>query len=73
LKDAFIIDTPVAYEYAKTSSNHLKVAFIIQTNERYGICIPQNQVNFRNALNKVIEDMKADGSLQALLHKYNAA
>jgi ABC-type amino acid transport substrate-binding protein len=72
-KDAFIVDTPVAYGYANTASNHMKVAFVIQTNENYGICIQKGQENFRNAVDKVISDMKADGSLQALLHKYNAA
>ncbi len=72
-KTAFIVDTPVAYSYANTASNHLKVAFVIETNENYGICIQKNQDDFRNAINKVINDMKADGSLQALLHKYNAA
>ena len=71
-KAAFIVDSPVAYSYANTASNHLKVAFVIHTNERYGICIPQNQVGLRNALDKVIDDMKADGSLQTLLLKYNA-
>jgi ABC-type amino acid transport substrate-binding protein len=46
---------------------------VVETNENYGICLQKNQDDFRNALNKVINDMKADGSLQALLHKYNAA
>ncbi len=72
-KTAFIVDTPVAYGYANTASNGMKVAFVVETNENYGICIQKGQDNFRNAINKVINDMKADGSLQALLHKYNAA
>jgi ABC-type amino acid transport substrate-binding protein len=72
-EDAFIVDTPVAYSYANTASNHLKVGFVITTNENYGICIQKSQDDFRNAINKVINDMKSDGSLQALLHKYNAA
>ena len=72
-KDAFIVDTPVAYGYANTAANHMKVAFVITTNENYGICIQKNQIDFRNAINKVIADMKADGSLAALLHRYNAA
>ena len=70
-KDAFVVDTPVANAYAANPANHLKVAFIIQTNENYGICIPQNQIPFRNAVNAVIESMKADGSLQALILKYS--
>jgi polar amino acid transport system substrate-binding protein len=72
-KDAFVVDTPVAYGYANTATNHMKVGFVITTNENYGICIQKNQDDLRNAINKVINDMKADGSLAALLHKYNAA
>jgi ABC-type amino acid transport substrate-binding protein len=72
-KDAFVVDTPVAYKYANTATNHMKVGFVIATNENYGICIQKNQDDLRNAINKVINDMKADGSLAALLHKYNAA
>jgi ABC-type amino acid transport substrate-binding protein len=70
-KDAFIVDTPVANAYAADPNNHLKVGFVIQTNENYGICIPQNQNDFRIAVNHVIETMKADGSLQALILKYS--
>jgi ABC-type amino acid transport substrate-binding protein len=70
-KDAFVVDTPVANAYAADPANHLKVAFIIQTNENYGICIQQNQTAFRNAINSVIDTMKADGSLQALILKYS--
>jgi ABC-type amino acid transport substrate-binding protein len=71
-KDAFVIDAPEAYAYASVPANHLKVAFIIETNESYGICIQKNQLNFRNALNEVISGLKADGSLTGLLLKYKA-
>lgn len=70
-KDAFVVDTPVANAYAADPNNNLKVAFIIETNENYGVCIQRNQTDFRNAINTVIDNMKADGSLQALILKYN--
>ncbi|MGD0818508.1 MAG: ABC transporter substrate-binding protein [Methanomassiliicoccales archaeon] len=70
-KDVFVVDTPVANAYAADPNNHLKVAFVIQTNENYGICIQKNQTDFRNALNTVVDTMKADGSLQATILKYN--
>jgi ABC-type amino acid transport substrate-binding protein len=69
---AFVVDMPVAYRYANDPTNGLKVAFVIPTDERYGICIPQNQVNFRNAVNNVISGMMADGSMRDLLLKYEA-
>jgi polar amino acid transport system substrate-binding protein len=69
---AFIVDTPVAYSYANDPTTGLKVGFVIPTNEHYGICIQQGQGDFRAAVDKVINDMAADGSLHALLLKYNA-
>lgn len=70
--DAFIVDTPVAYAYANNPNTGLKVGFVIPTNEHYGICLQQNQPNFRNALNNVINSMMADGSLNATILKYNS-
>lgn len=71
-KDAFVMEAPVAYAYAADPSNHLKVAFTMETDQNYGICIQKNQPNFRNALNEVISGMRADGSMDALLLKYQA-
>jgi ABC-type amino acid transport substrate-binding protein len=70
--NAFVVDTPVAYRYANDPTTGLKVGFVIPTNEHYGICIQKGQDEFRNAVDKVINDMAADGSLHALLLKYNA-
>jgi ABC-type amino acid transport substrate-binding protein len=70
-QNVFIVDTPVANRYsANTADFDLKVAFVIQTNENYGICIQQNQKDLRDAINKVINDMKANGSMEALLQKW---
>ena len=71
-KDALVVDIPVANAYAADPANHLKVAFVVHTNENYGVCIPKNQTNFRSAIDNVINEMKADGSLYAILFKYNA-
>jgi ABC-type amino acid transport substrate-binding protein len=70
--NAFVVDTPVAYGYAANASTGLSVGFVIPTNEHYGICIQQNQANFRNAVDNVIQSMIDDGSLHALLLKYHA-
>ena len=69
---AFIADQTVAYGYADVPTNGLKVGFEVASNESYGICIPQNQVNFRNAVDNVISDMMTDGSMKALLLKFDA-
>ncbi len=70
--NAFVVDTPVAYGYSANATTGLKVGFVIPTNEHYGICIQQNQPNFRNAVDNVIQSMIDDGSMHALLLKYNA-
>ncbi len=69
---AFIDDQTVAYGYADVPTNGLKVGFEVASNESYGICIPENQVNFRNAVDNVISHMMADGSMKALLLKFDA-
>ena len=66
----FIVDAPVAYGYAADLTTGLSVGFLISTNEHYGICIQQNQQNFRNAVDNVIQGMIDDGSMHALLLKY---
>jgi polar amino acid transport system substrate-binding protein len=70
--NAFVVDTPVAYGYAADASTGLSVGFVIPTNEHYGICIQQDQQDFRNAVDKVIQGMINDGSMHALLLKYHA-
>ena len=70
--DAFIVDTPVANAYANNPSTGLKVGYVIVTNEHYGICIPQNQLNFRSALDTVINQMMVDGSLNETIRQYNS-
>jgi ABC-type amino acid transport substrate-binding protein len=70
--NAFVVDTPVAYGYAADATTGLNVAFVIPTNEHYGICIQQNQQNFRTAVDNVIQGMIDDGSMHALLVKYHA-
>jgi|GEM_PF-564879 polar amino acid transport system substrate-binding protein len=70
--NAFVVDTPVAYGYAADATTGLSVGFVIPTNEHYGICIQQNQQNFRTAVDNVIQGMIDDGSMHALLLKYHA-
>lgn len=67
---ACILDTPVADRYAADPNYHLKVAFVIPTNEQYGIACPKGQAELVSAINDAINAMKADGTLDSLLDKW---
>ncbi len=68
--DAFIVDTPVADKYSSDTNYDLKVAFVIETNENYGIMIPQDEPELKAAINAIIAEMIADGSLQQIINKW---
>lgn len=71
-KDVVVLDTPVANKFANDPSYHLKVGFTIPTDEHYGIVCPKNQTALLNAINEAIVDMKDDGSLAAIIAKWQA-
>jgi len=71
--DAVICDTPVARNYEKDTNYDFHVAVIITTNEEYGIEIAQGNLALKHAINLIIAEMKADGSLQAILVKWGCA
>jgi ABC-type amino acid transport substrate-binding protein len=71
-KDVVILDTPVANKYANDANYNLKVGFVIPTDEHYGIVCPKDQAALLNAVNDAINDMKADGSLAAIITKWQA-
>ncbi|MEM0448774.1 MAG: basic amino acid ABC transporter substrate-binding protein [Methanomassiliicoccales archaeon] len=70
--DAVICDTPVANNYADDPSYTLKVGFTIVTNEEYGIAIAKGNTALKFFVDRVLQMMKDDGSLQAILVKWNA-
>jgi polar amino acid transport system substrate-binding protein len=67
--EATIIDLPVAQD-AVEKSGGVKIAFTIPTGELYGMAFPQDNDALREAVNKQLEAMKKDGSLDALYQKY---
>jgi polar amino acid transport system substrate-binding protein len=69
-KDAVVLDTPVAYKYANDTAFNLKVGFVIPTNEQYGIAIQKGQSALVVEINKAINAMKADGTLQEIINKW---
>jgi ABC-type amino acid transport substrate-binding protein len=71
--DAVICDTPVAVAYSKDTSYTFKVAFDIYTNEDYGVMIAKGNEALKFEINRIIAEMKADGSLNAILVKWGCA
>jgi len=68
--DAFIVDTPVADKYSGDTSYNLKVAFVINTMESYGILIPDGEPELKAAMDAAITEMIEDGTLDAILDKW---
>lgn len=71
--DAVVCDTPVARNYEKDTNFDFRVAVVITTNEEYGIEIAKGNLALNYAINLIIAEMKADGSLQAILVKWGCA
>jgi len=68
--DAFIVDTPVANKYANDSNYNLKVAFVIYTYESYGILLPQGEPELKAAIDAVILEMIADGTMDEIMVRW---
>jgi polar amino acid transport system substrate-binding protein len=67
--DAAILDQPVAQD-AVDKEGGVKVAFEIPTGELYGMVFQQDNDALREAVNKQLEAMKKDGSLDKIYEKY---
>jgi ABC-type amino acid transport substrate-binding protein len=65
--DVFIVDTPVAYKYANDPAYDLKVAFIIHTNENYGIMMPLNEPELNAAVNQIVSELISYGTVDSLV------
>lgn len=68
--DAFIVDTPVADKYANDASYSLKVGYVILTYENYGIMMPNGEPELKAAIDKIITDLIADGTIAQILSKW---
>ncbi|OPX58606.1 MAG: cystine transporter subunit [Methanomassiliicoccales archaeon PtaB.Bin215] len=71
--DVFVVDTPVAKQYAEDDAYHLKVAFIVETLESYGILLPNDEPELKAAIDQAIIDMIEDGTLHEILVKWDMA
>lgn len=70
--DAVILDTAIVLVQANQSHGQFAVIGQYKTGEEYGGIYPQGSPN-EDVINKVISDMKADGTLKQLSQKYLAA
>ncbi|MCK7510450.1 MAG: transporter substrate-binding domain-containing protein [Desulfobacterales bacterium] len=52
--NALVVDTPVAYRYANDTAYDYKVAFVIETNENYGIAIPKDSPGLKLVIDNIL-------------------
>lgn len=68
--DAITTDLVWCSTQAKDSKGKLKVTGGTISNEPYGMGVPENESNFRDAINFAIQDAVRDGSYQKLYKKW---
>lgn len=67
---AYVIDLPVAEKNLKDSFTDLKILEKIATGEEYGIAVSKKNPELTKAINKALQDMKADGTMQQISDKW---
>ena len=67
---AYVIDLPVAEKNLKDSFTDLKILEKIATGEAYGIAVSKKNPELTKAINKALQDMKADGTMQQISDKW---
>lgn len=68
--DAVLADSPVAAYAAKESGGKFAIAGNAYDTAPYGIVIPKNESELRDAILKAVKDMIADGSYKQLTDKW---
>lgn len=68
--DAVLADSPVAAYAAKESNGKFEIAGKAYDTAPYGIAIPKNENELRDAILKAVKDMIADGSYKQLTDKW---
>lgn len=67
---AIINDLPVSKRIVEERAGGLKIVQIIRTKEQYGVAVPKNNPNLREAINRALAALKADGSYRTLYVKW---
>ena len=67
---AFIVDGPVAYEKAKELDLKVALETVLENDENPGIVLRKGSDEMLEKLNKIIDDMMADGTIAKLEEKW---
>lgn len=68
--DAVLNDLPTSKRIVEQRGGSLRLVQIIRTKEEYGIAVPKNNPNLREAINKALAAIKADGTYKTLFVKW---
>lgn len=67
---AVVADLPCMAYYCKESFKDFEVAVQIPTGESYGIVVSKENPELTKAMNKALQDMKADGTIEQIMTKW---
>ena len=71
--DAMVCDLPVANGLISKSYTDLKVLDAIAVGDNFGIVVSKDNPELTKALNKALQELKADGTIDALVEKWLAS
>ncbi|MBV8168951.1 MAG: amino acid ABC transporter substrate-binding protein [Alphaproteobacteria bacterium] len=67
---ANVADVPVTEYVAKQQAKQFKIGYSLYTGRSFGIPFRPDDVEFRNKIERIVEQMKADGSLVKIYEKW---
>ena len=70
--DAVIIDNKPAQEYVKANGSALKILPTAYEEEQYAIAVNKSNDDLQKKINQAIKDLKADGTVDKILAKYES-
>ena len=70
--DAVVIDANPAEQFVLANDGKIKIVTDEAVNEEYAIAIPKGETELKDAVNKALAEMKADGTMDKLAEQYDA-
>jgi polar amino acid transport system substrate-binding protein len=68
--EAVIYDAPIAAYHVQSTYTDAKILAEISTAEQYGIAVAKTNPELKDAINKALSELKADGTFDRLFMKY---